>query len=261
MYKNNFCVCIKDAKRNPLQEHGGVVTLPFDSEYFISLQNKHRGKRAIVGIKIDGKDAANIVLMADSKLDLERFLIGEDLLKGKHFKFVSLNDAGVEDPGDSQNGNIVITVQFEKNVIPITVWPYQPIWIRPKVNPFVWPYNNTGDPIPNHQIISTCFSNSSITLTNNSDSLKSSIDPSQLGATVKGSESNQAFSFTTIGELEDDVLEFKLRLISPLKLVDNKSRSNKNFLLGENEIFCVECGKILKKSHKFCPDCGVLQPK
>jgi hypothetical protein len=261
MYKQNFCVCIKDAKRNPLQEHGATVELPFDSEYFISLQNKHKGKRAVVNVKIDGKDAADIVLLAEGRLDLERFLTGKDLQKGNKFKFVSLNDKDVQDPGDSQNGNIEVSVKFEKSVWDIKTWPTQPIWILPKTNDIIWRWygGNTGDPI-----IQTSFSTCNTTITNRLDNCtftgavncKSSVEPEQLGATVKGSESKQAFSLTTIGELEDETIVFNLRLVAPLKLIKKE-----NSKLKEDESFCFNCGKTLKNTYKFCTDCGEKQPK
>jgi len=287
MYKQNFCVCIKDAKRNPLQEQRGVVTLPFDSEYYISLQNKHRGKRAVVNVKIDGKDAADIVLNADSKLDLERFLTGENLLNGSRFKFVSLKDDDVQDPGDSNNGNIDVSVRFEKSIKDIKVWPYQPIWIVPKTTPWTWyypPYEYhyfhqqpyIGDPLPGQQPIITCShtldnqscgtvtnaASSNVTLTCNNISSEPSVKSDQLGATVKGSESNQAFSFTTIEDLEDEVITFNFRLIAPLELAvpPNQFTQAKNLKLEVDDVFCVNCGKILKKAYKFCSNCGVKQP-
>ncbi|MCK9428669.1 MAG: hypothetical protein M0R17_01490 [Candidatus Omnitrophica bacterium] len=262
MYKQNFCVCIKDAKRNPLQEHGATIELPFDSEYFISLQNKHKGKRAVVNVKIDGKDAADIVLLAEGRLDLERFLTGEDLQKGNKFKFVSLNDKDVQDPGDSQNGNIKVSVKFEKNIWDIKTRPTQPIWILPRIGDLPWRWwgnVSTGDPLISPSVttcynITNTFYKDSCTLTGVVN-CKSSVEPEQLGATVKGSESMQAFSLITIGELEDEAIVFNLRLIAPLKLIKKE-----NPKLREDESFCFNCGKTLKNIYKFCTDCGEKQP-
>lgn len=271
MYKKQFCVCIKDAKRNPIQEHDGLVTMPFDSEYFISLQNKHQSKRALVSVIIDGSKAAEVVIPPEDRLDLERFLTGENLSNGPRFKFVSLNDENVVDPGYSKNGIIEVSVQFEKENIP------SPVWVVPQVIPFKWyvpfyipyvPYtplhnpwctwtvSNASIPTCSNDTVSVSSAGSSATggtyytstnanlVNNNSVDKCSNLDNSQLGATVKGSDSKQAFSTTTVGCLDEDIIYFKIRMVAP--------KENQ----GPKEGFCVNCGGAVKHNHKFCSNCG-----
>lgn len=274
MYKNKFILAIKHNNKI-LRENKNIVNLPFDSEYEIFLKNEN-DKRAIVEIKIDSIDVlygSNLIIEANSEISLERFIKNNN--KGNKFKFVKLNNEGISDKENPENGCIEINCWLEKPIfnqldefkklledskkkeyIPV---PYYYLPFVPLTNK-EWPHPL----VPQYPIITYCSGNVEFANTiscNNfkvSDNLntfnmvsnnKTVLHTNEVGGTVQGSESDQKFTNVVIGE--KDLTTFtQLRIWL-------RSTENPVYVEDTKNKFCTECGKKLQFKDKFCSQCGI----
>lgn len=89
MYQNKFVVAIKhDGK--VLREMGDVVQLPFGSEFTVLVKSLN-SKRAKFTMHIDGTDVLDgteIIVNANSEVELKRFIKNGNLNEGNAFKFI-----------------------------------------------------------------------------------------------------------------------------------------------------------------------------
>jgi len=124
MAYNQGCIASIIVDENPIREFNyknqRTCRVPFGSEYSIRLKNKTSG-RCLVSVFIDGTDVLNfhkLILRPNSDIDLERFI--DDLIQGRKFKFVSLEEGmktgEIQDPSSKENG--VVTIKFYKEIIP-----------------------------------------------------------------------------------------------------------------------------------------------
>lgn len=208
------CVIINgQTKREQNEENERTVRIPFDSEYSIRIKNT-TNFRSLVKVQIDGTICAErLLLRPHQTLDLERFVIDGDLLKGKRFKFVRASDPNVQDPTAGENGLIEVIVEPEVQYTyaynPATAWSLyatakgiqggggtggalngQPIGSAG----VVFDSNPIGQNFMN--ISSNC---SNAAPTSGSMSFTNSVPTAiskDLGATVEGSQSNQRFTET-----------------------------------------------------------------
>lgn len=174
-----------------------VVRLPFNSEYSIRLINK-TNKRAYASIKIDGTSilAGKLVLGANDKIDVERFMLDGDTSVGKRLKFVSSTESSdVQDPTSPDNG--LLEVVFEPEVQDYL-----------KAAPAVLRGMSFGSGSGGVINTSYCAANSA------SASAASNI-PDDIGATVGGSASNQGFQYTNTFFLTDAPVRISLQLKGP----------------------------------------------
>jgi hypothetical protein len=210
-YANGFVAVVLDSTGKPIRElnenNQRTVRLPFGSEYRLRLKN-NTGSRAWALIDIDGMDAlsgSKLLLRPGQTLDVERFLEGDNN-KGARFKFVEAGSAGVTDPTSGENGRIRVT--FE----PEYVWPvtFTTSYTPPGATcgGTYTTLSGSGGTITAKglNLSANCVSsnsaglatsgscyinNASIGATNATNSVAS-----ELGATVQGSQSNQAFQDT-----------------------------------------------------------------
>lgn len=142
MFSNNFVVSIH-VNNKPLNERHGVVPIPFGSEYSIRLRNKHKTRRAMVKVFIDGEEVSGNgpIINANSHLDLQGWVD-----KQVKFRFVSIDSAEAVDfgknDGNADGSKGVIEVQFflekEKPKAPEIQYiptPY-PVYIEPPYIPY-----------------------------------------------------------------------------------------------------------------------------
>lgn len=160
-----------------------TVNLPFDSEYQIALDNRDQARRALVKIRIDGRNVTRdgLILRAGESVKLDRFLDTGTLDKGRKFKFVPQE-------GELQfkdDGMMFIQVQYERAKEPII--RYQ----QPKGSMLYEPV-----PFPNWGWSITPTSGSIATFTSFSDTSP--------GITIEGGESRQRFREEKFGEPEGD---------------------------------------------------------
>lgn len=256
MYSNGFVVGIK-INDISVSESGNQVIMPFNKEYSIFLKNRN-SRRAVAKVYVDGEEVTktgSLILNANSSLNLERYI--EDNDKGRKFKFVSLSNKEVQDKGDSEKGFIEVRFRLEKIVeSPIIVkeehhhhhhydhYHYDYTY----KNPFTFGplYGSTSNKF-------LCNGSSNVTFTANNGEVKpeamcfascASVEP---GASTKGSESNQKFTYSYMGELEttETVIRFQLVGTRDEKLAKTYNKTH-----------CSKCGKKYNSKDIFCSTCG-----
>jgi len=257
MYRNGFIIVIKH-KGKVLRESDAQVFLPFGSEYTVTLKNKNN-TRGIVRLEIDGMDISNgqeFVIPAGTNrrpgvIELERFMLDGNMLKGKRFKFVSLDHQDVVDPTDNENG--VIKATFWKEV-PYTPPPWN--FCCGADNSVVRGFKSSPDSLflgssiqgstGGKGVVTQSFSEGDISYCNQ---VSPSVQPEQAGATVEGSESNQ--SFGSVITREKDIFsttELTLKLVGHKEpVLAQKTRTS----------YCPRCGYEVRSSWNFCISCGV----
>lgn len=122
MYSNSFAVAIKHNGKI-LRENKDIVSLPYGSEFTILIKNLN-SRRAKFTLHIDGTnvlDGQDIIINANSDVELKRFIVGGNMDTGNAFKFIE-RTANIEDgPRGIKIDDGVVRVEFwfEKEV-PIT---------------------------------------------------------------------------------------------------------------------------------------------
>lgn len=115
MYRDSYVAALLVDGKIQKESDNGTVLIPFGSEYVLRLKNKLR-KRAVADVWIDGKIAVKgVVIDANETVDLERFVADGNLTEGKRFKLARLTDTKVDQPDDSENGNIEVNFYPEKD--------------------------------------------------------------------------------------------------------------------------------------------------
>lgn len=214
MYSDKLVATVK-VKGKVLREQGDKVFLPWNSEYSIFIKNLNTQK-AIVNIEIDGENVTQNGLLVDSmrSVDLERFL-GDSMHKGRKFKFIKRTSEIEDHRGvGSEDGLIRIGFQYEKVVRPY--YPYVP---------------------PYKPWYATCGAVSTNSVLRGGSSFN---DP---GITVKGSESNQEFTYGYIGALETESHSMIIQLVGTddVKPITVKRKK-----------YCPSCGREYKFGNEYC---------
>jgi hypothetical protein len=182
-----------------------TVNIPFDTEYQIALENHDHARRALVKIRIDGRNVTRdgLILRAGESVWLDRFLDSGTLGKGKRFKFVP------QDPGAIQfkdDGLMFIQVQYEKARWPIIRYE------KPYTSSIYW--EEDAVPMPCWPEVKSLIDGwsvmPSVTIGTNSlysadYSVKMSItSDTSPGITIEGGESRQRFQEEKFGDPEGD---------------------------------------------------------
>ena len=184
---------------NPLSEIDRQVTMPFNEEYKIRLNNTY-DRRCSVRVYIDGALVSNLgdfIIRGGSELALERF-VNDSLTEGKCFKFVPLDHPDVPDPNRKENGTIKVEFRLEqereKYIVPTPEYFY-----------YKWEGDDGCILLPYQQLLDTFqFNTFSTTFINCSN-----VSP---GATIGGSMSHQKFRHTEF-EPGDVVVTVSLRIV------------------------------------------------
>lgn len=238
MYGNKLAAAIKVGGK-VLREFKDTVHIPFGSEYAITLKNLNT-TRAVINVYIDGSDMVpgGIVLNAGQSVDLERSIKNGNLTEGNKFKFIERTGAVEQHRGIGvEDGLVRIEYQFELPVFNTAwiqasgsqIYPQRGIMRGSKMSGVS---NGTADWIAPAGSV-TCSA--------------ASYSTNDIGITVPGSKSTQAFQTTTVGALDPikHNLVFKLfggTVPKPIT-VNHKPK-------------CVTCGKQNKATAKFCTECG-----
>lgn len=210
------------------------VYLPFNKEYGIQLKNK-TNKRAKFQVRIDGKLTAPeicwFIASPGEKFLLERFMLDGNMDKGEKFKFVAAEGSG-EEPGESDNGLIEITIlpekdypfktsrsflrskssdhqqQQQRRIVPFSEDPHKMYGTSIDINSS----GNLFDDNPK------LLNPSSAELESLAQDFMESLQDVQEGVTVGGSKSNQSFreaaAFKTEGKV---VLSIRMKSTQPVK--------------------------------------------
>lgn len=237
VYKKDFIAVIKN-KNKILREHGGVVKLPFGSEYGVFMKNKN-SVRALVNIEVDGEDALDgngLIINPNEEFNLKGFMKGTNVTN--RFRFINKTEQISRYRGDRVDDGIVrVEFKFEKTFNQPTTWLY---WNNAGSAPNT-PLDFTSGPIATY----TCSSMASSTT-------KCSAPRADEGITVKGSKVNQSFTYGSMGELEleSSVINIKLQGYK------SSGKSVKKAITTKTRLTCRTCGKKSKSSAKFCSRCS-----
>lgn len=266
-YKDMFVVEVKvDGKI--LRVRDDAVYLPFGSEYSLLLKNLN-SKRASVSVSIDSEnilDNQSLILEPNTSTELEGFLTGNRVKN--RFRFIQKTKEIQEHRGDRAGDGLVrVEFAFEKplpepkiaNVIKEVHHHYNQPWTYTFHNDPAWCHYDSHTAVD-----SKSSDNNSITVDyaavpvveSNVRSLgiENSSNPLEdEGITVKGSECNQSFSYTTVGQLEESNV-----IVIQLKGSGETGDQISEPITVQKKLVCSSCGKSSKSSFKFCPNCGTF---
>ena len=242
MYGNKLAAAIK-VNGKVLREFKDTVHIPFGSEYAITLKNLNT-TRAVVNVYIDGDNVVpgGLVLNAGQSIDLERSIRNNNLTEGNRFKFIERTGRIEEHRGIGiEDGLVRIEYQFELPIFINAIAPTYKTWdthIYPQGGVMRGISGSTGDwagPV------GATYSSASLNSTN------VSAQANDVGITVPGSKSTQAFQTTSVNALDPvkHNLVFKLFGGTVPKPITVKHKPK-----------CVTCGHQNKATAKFCSECG-----
>jgi len=252
MYKEKMAVALKHNGK-VLREFEDKVYIPFNSEFSILLKNLNT-VRSLVTVYVDGidvGDGASFVVDPNSDFELERFIKNDNLEKGNRFKFIERTSniekhrgVGIED------GLVRIEFNYEKTISLLKNPWEQNTWIKDPWNP----QNTKIRYYTNHDNSSNIFgdvigsTNCSVEGTvNNIKDIQNDV-----GITVPGSESNQAFITESRFPTETETHVIILQLFGQTK--DNAQVVKPVTVKRKQK--CITCGKLNKATSKFCSECG-----
>lgn len=278
VYKRNFIVVLKTYDGKVLRERkDNTILIPFGTEYCIGMKNLE-SRNVVVDISIDGEDVLKgnqLVIKPNTSIDLQRFLDNDR--SGARFKFIERIAAISEHRGEkTEDGILRVEYRFEKE--------------KPEVRPMIWDYKYTtggweyrgtsnGNGSNTYGVCNTADANVSTNLDGigslgilgsekcNCSNIKTlSLEEAKVkyperyeepkndvGITGRGSMSNQAFDYTTVGDLETNshVICFYLKGYAP----EGNEPITAPITVKE-KITCELCGKKEKSSATFCSRCG-----
>ena len=216
MHYEKTVVTLVDNNKKPLREFDSqklptgrkcTVFLPFETEYIFLVKN-NSDRRIKMDIDIDGTNVmgSGLIIPAYLTTHIERF---SDV--SKKFKFVSINNEGVSDPSNPENGIVTVRVSEEIRLPPPVIIPmHTPQW--PTHYNSSW-YGHGPGSGPCRRGIAPLRGINSECSTKSIGAVSS--DVGSAGATIEGSVSNQVFSQTTWAGSESTVTTFKFYLRAP----------------------------------------------
>lgn len=267
MYNNKLVATLK-VNGKVLREDGDMITIPFDTEYSLYLKNLE-SKKVLVNIEIDGEDVLDgnqLVINGNSSMELEGFMRGSTA-KNK-FKFIEKTKQIEEFRGNRIDDSLIrIEYRFEQDEPTVITTIYEtkqfPYWYQPVIRYGDWNYtygNNTVDPVPSGRgtssfSVSTASIGSqeplSVNCYNHHDGLI------QDGITVKGTEIEQDFKCTYVGNLENQ----SYTMILKLKGFKTNDKKVSKPVFVKDKIICCVCGTKNSYSNKYCTNCGAFLEK
>lgn len=283
MYSNKLVCSVKvnnKILREKTIDNESTVYVPFGSEYSLLLKNLG-GRNAVVNIEIDGRKVTRggFYINAGQTAEIERFV--DNLMEGRRFKFIEKTDEISEFRGDRiDDGMIRVTWQFEAakpEVVKKTVitdhyhhnhhhWGCNCVFCNPWFGGSHYYSSHTiGGSIGslgNFDSQITCRSvgenANSVMLTasqiNNSqiqmENLLKRCD-NDAGITVEGSKSDQKFTTTYAGKLEENVHS----MVIILKGTRDQVPVQKPVVVSD-KLQCSTCGRKWSSKFEFCAKCG-----
>lgn len=275
MYQDKFVVAIK-AGGKILRETKDLVHLPFGSEFSVLVKNLN-SRRAKFRLHIDGADVldgTDIVVNANSEVEVKRFIRNGNMDEGNAFKFIERTAAIEDGPRGIRADDGIVRVEywFEKEK-PVYVdryvdrVHYRDWWYdrHPIGSPYFGTYSDNSVKLKsaiargaapeatysatNVSAIATSASLNSVS----QSSLSSGLENLQndAGITVAGSKVEQKFT---------PVYSFDAEAVSQvivLRIVGKKGNVEvAQPVTVKTKQKCTTCGKVNKATAKFCSDCG-----
>jgi len=286
-YKDLFVAEVK-VNGKILRVKNNNVYLPFGSEYTLLLKNLS-SKKASVNVSIDGQDVLDyhsLILEGDEQTELEGFLRGTTARN--RFRFIHKTKQIQDHRGDrADDGLIRIEFAFEKPKPEPKIekvvrevhhhYPSQP-WTFTTYNAYDpgWVISdsltddNDGSSTAGSKSSSSehggrtmafaCAAAGPVPTASKIDAnvrrvgVENVTTPlAEEGITVKGSECNQEFRYSSIGSLEQSQV-----IVIQLKGLTETGNDVQEPITVQKKFICSSCGKSSKSSFKFCPECGTF---
>ncbi len=214
MYSGGFVMAVLVDGKPVSEKANGQVDIPY-GEYALRFRNKHKDRRAVVKLTIDGEDVSGgggYVIPASGFVDIERHFDSPH-----KFLFVDLDSPEAVDAGknganlDKQKGVIAASFYLEKKPDPVTqvihehhyhppvVWPEPwyprpPRPYRPYPHPmFLGQIGNAVDGANSRSMNCSLGGTPMMAGKPEPQAVFGSCDPVNDGCTVEGSHSNQQF--------------------------------------------------------------------
>ena len=257
MYNEKMAVAIK-SNGSILKEFKDKVYLKFGSEYSIYIKNLNN-VRALVKVYIDGTEVTSdgLVINANSEVELERSIVNLDI--GNRFKFIERTDGIEQHRGIKlEDGLVKIEYQFEKIIINPLTWSGLYSYDSLAAPSILRDWTNTSYISTSNTIGNTVFggtgaiTTSSNTATASVNQMSTSLNYTETGITVPGSESHQ--KFTTVASFNVEPTKHCMILHLLGETPDNKPVIKTVTVKSKPK--CVTCGKQNKAHAKFCNSCG-----
>lgn len=142
MYQNKLVVAIKHNGK-VLREQKDLVSLPFGSEFSVLVKNLN-SRRAKFTLQIDGQDVLdgeNIIVNANSEVEMKRFIRNGNMDEGNAFKFIERTQAIEDGPRGIKVDDGVVRVEFwfEQEEPEIKTTYHRDVWW----NDYYRPYRKT----------------------------------------------------------------------------------------------------------------------
>jgi len=241
VYNNNLIAVIK-CKGKVLREfESNVVRLPFGSDYSIYIKNKDAMRKAVIKIKVDGKDVLDgnsLMVEPGNTTELKGFMKG--LVVKNKFRFIEKTNEISKYRGNFiEDGLVEIEYQFEEYL---------------KNQCVTWttlPNSKYGTPSE----FSVRYFNSDYSTTSLVDNVKYTKSKSNdCGITVPGAETLQPFNVCYVGDLEN----IKYNIIINLKgtILKNKKALVREPVTVKTKLRCPTCGRRWTSNLKYCGNCS-----
>lgn len=250
MYFNKF-VCVIKVAGKVLRESGDLVKLPYGSEFSVLVKNLS-SRRAKFRLSIDGQDVLDgteIVVNANSEVEMKRFIQNGNMDIGNAFKFIERTEKIENGPRGIRvdDGIVRIEYWFEKESKYIDEW---------KTYPYKWKYGKID-------YIQSCGIQSAYketllgsglynSVVSSSACAQNAVAKSDIGITVPGSPVEQKFHSVYGFDVESQSHVIILRLSGKTALEEALFEP----VTVKTKQKCTTCGLINKATSKFCAECG-----
>lgn len=266
MYNSKFVVCIK-ASGKVLRETKDLVHLPYGSEFTVLVKNLN-SRRAKFRLYIDGTDVLDgteIIVDANSEVEMKRFIRNGNMNEGNAFKFIERTVSIEEGPRGIKVDDGIVRVEFwfekEEPIIVDTIYrDRREYWWDRKYYPYYDYYSpattsmvKTGGILRSHDVqfpaLSVSANNTTAENLSNSSTIGSFND---VGITVPGSKVEQKFQSVYGFNSENQSHVIVIRLVGKTQKDEEVSKP----ITVKAKQKCVTCGKTNKMTANFCQSCG-----
>jgi len=271
MYQEKLAVAIKHNGKI-LRETGDLVQLPFGSEFSVLVKNLN-SRRVKFTLQIDGTDVLDgeeIVVNANSDVEMKRFIRNGNMNEGNAFKFIERTAAIEDGPRGVKVDDGIVRVEFwfeqeqpeVKTTIHDDVW-WDPYWRHPYYKRYDSSLSGGsargigGQSITSSSIVSsvkgmvksanaTSEAGAGATFTS-----AAAAKPAEVGITVPGSKVEQKFHA---------VYGFKSEVNSHVIILRLAGRNGEEAIAEpvtvKSKPKCSTCGRTNKATSQYCSACG-----
>ncbi len=279
VYNQRFVISVLVNGKVQKEFNDGTVELPFGSEYVIRLRNKHKDRRAVCKLFVDGEERSNngYVIPPRSYVDIEN-----DSYRHS-FKLVASDSVEAQDEGkdkdNTERSNGVIEGRFYlEKARPVVEELHHHHYPKPiptpwPITPYPWngPYGKTLSKGPGGQSVGgldasfkTCsaspspealgfMGNVSEGQVAKRSAKRSRKKETEAGVTVDAGFKGQTYRSVHV-DMEDEFVPVKMLLrgyegnvMEAAEVVASSTKRGN---------YCSNCGKKYKKRDNFCNQCG-----